>query len=186
VRVGGCLGTFPYIFERVWPIEALIIEPKSIYHPTFALGVDNNVAFFTPIFISLRLYIIWVPWVACRSKTNLRIFPFWRDLSREWDPSVVGTPPPMHMLGPSSHQTQTVQLHRREGPSLCQVVDRPPRPRTVHAITESTTAGTHRNDWWLDWCQQIDFRLLRIKVILHEKHSILIFIGIVMVASFGS
>jgi hypothetical protein len=60
----------PYIFEGIRPIELSTIKSIQInisFVPLlFALGVDNNITFFTSIFTSLRLYV--ASWVAYQSQ----------------------------------------------------------------------------------------------------------------------
>jgi hypothetical protein len=69
----------PYIYEGVRPIPRTNNRIKSIYLPFlyfFSLGVASNVAFYTSIFTSLRLYIAWrcLAWPT-DPNTNPRITP---------------------------------------------------------------------------------------------------------------
>jgi hypothetical protein len=51
----------PLIYEGVQPIEDINNLSKNQYifrSLPFSLGVDSNVAFFTSIFTSLRLYVV--------------------------------------------------------------------------------------------------------------------------------
>jgi hypothetical protein len=80
--VGGCLEMGPDLpliylkgYDRLNNQQSNQIN-ISFVPLLFALGVDSNLAFFTSIFTSLRLYVVWrrLGWDA-DPKTNPRISP---------------------------------------------------------------------------------------------------------------
>jgi hypothetical protein len=126
--VGGCLETCPdppliYLkgYNRLKHQQSN--QNQYIFRPfTFALGVDSNLSFFTSIFTSLRLYVVWkrFGWPA-DPKTKPRISPPRRVPPGRSNPGVVGehhrlcahTDHPTTRRGPSGSAQRRLSSCRR-------------------------------------------------------------------------